>query len=119
VRGRVDHKEAGKTCLIAQTVEVFAPSEQEIEDARKQSDAAAATAVSLARPVHVQIDPAALSPNAIEDLRQIVADYAGPAEIVLQVGARALRLGDAYRVQNTPTLRAELENALAPLSAVA
>jgi DNA polymerase-3 subunit alpha len=114
VRGRVDHKEAGKTCLIAQTVEVFAPSEQEIEDARRQADAAAATAVSLAKPVHVQIDPAALPPNAIEDLRQIVADYAGPAEIVLQVGARALRLGDAYRVQNTPTLRAELENALAP-----
>ena len=114
VRGRVDHKEAGKTCLIVQSAEVFAPSEQEIADARKQADAEARTAVSLAKPVHVQVDPAALPANAIEDLRQIAADHAGPAEIVLQVGARALRLGDAYRVQNTPTLRAELENALAP-----
>ncbi len=92
---------------------MFAPSEQEIADARKQADAEARTAVSLAKPVHVQVDPAALPANAIEDLRQIAADHAGPAEIVLQVGARALRLGD-YRVQNTPTLRAELENALAP-----
>jgi len=119
VRGRVDHKEAGKTCLIAQTVEVFAPSEQEIAQARKQADADARTAVALAKPLHIQIDPARLPASAIEDLRQIAADFPGPAEIVLKVGARALRLGDAYRVQNTPTLRAELENALAPLSAVA
>ncbi len=26
VKGRVDHKEAGKTCLVVQTVETFAPS---------------------------------------------------------------------------------------------
>jgi len=114
VRGRVDHKEAGKTCLIVQTADVFAPSEQEIEEARKKASADARTAVSLAKPVHVKVDPAALPPSAIEDLRQIAADYPGPAEIVLAMGSRLLRLGDAYRVQNTPTLRAELENALAP-----
>jgi hypothetical protein len=28
-----------------------------------------------------------------------------------------LRLGEAYRVQHTPTLRAELEHALAPVTA--
>jgi DNA polymerase-3 subunit alpha len=117
VRGRVDHKEAGKTCLIAQTVEVFAPSEQEIEQARKQADAAARTAVTLAKPVHVRVDPASLPASAIEDLRQITEDYPGPAEIVLELGGRRLRLGDAFRVQNTPTLRAELENALMPASA--
>ena len=119
VRGRVDHKEAGKTCLIVQSVEEFAPSEEEIEKARKQAETEARTAVALAKPVHVEVDPARLPTSAIEDLRQIAADFPGPAEIVLKVGARSLRLGDAYRVQNTPTLRAELENALAPLSAVA
>jgi DNA polymerase-3 subunit alpha len=30
VRGRVDHKEAGKTCVVVQTVDPFAPSEEEI-----------------------------------------------------------------------------------------
>jgi DNA polymerase-3 subunit alpha len=116
VRGRVDHKEAGKTCLIAQTVEVFAPSEQEIEQARKQAAAEAKTAVTLARPVYARVDVTNLSASAIEDIKQLVEDYSGPAEIVLDIntpsGVRRLRLGDAFRVENTPTLRAELENAL-------
>jgi DNA polymerase-3 subunit alpha len=123
VRGRVDHKEAGKTCIIAQTVELFAPSEQEIEQARKQADSEAKTAVTLARPVHARVDVANLSPSAIEDIKQLVEDYSGPAEIMLDIdtptGVRRLRMGEAFRVQNTPTLRAELQNALAPASPLA
>jgi DNA polymerase-3 subunit alpha len=114
VRGRVDHKEAGKTCLIVQTVEVFAPSEQEIADARKQADADARMAVSLAKPMSVRVDLAGISPNAIEDIKQLAADYPGPAEMWIEIatpaGIRPLRLGEAYRVQNTPTVRAELES---------
>ena len=57
VRGRVDHKEAGKTCLIVQTVEVFAPSEQEIARGRKRAETRPpSTAVTLAQPVHVRVD---------------------------------------------------------------
>ena len=123
VRGRVDHKEAGKTCLIAQTVEVFAPGEQEIAEARKQAETDAKTAVTLSRPVHARVDVANLPSSAIEDIKQLVEDYSGPAEIVLDIdtptGLRRLRLGEAFRVQNTPTLRAELENVFAPGPAVA
>jgi DNA polymerase III subunit alpha len=118
VRGRVDHKEAGKTCLIAQSVEVFAPSEQEIEQARSQAAAETKTAIERARPVRARVDLARLSASAIEDIKQLVEDYAGPAEILLDLdtptGPRRLRLGEAFRVQNTPTVRAELENALMP-----
>jgi hypothetical protein len=32
---------------------------------------------------------------------------------------RRLKLGESFRVQHTPTLRAELEHALAPLRAAA
>jgi DNA polymerase III subunit alpha len=114
VRGRVDHKEAGKTCIIVQSVEVFAPSEQEIEDARKRADVDARTAVSLARPMSVRVDLAGVSPGAIEEVKQLVADYPGPAEMWIEIateaGMRRLRLGEAYRVQNTPTVRAELES---------
>ena len=39
VRGRVDHKEAGKTCLVVQSAETFAPSEQELADAHAASAA--------------------------------------------------------------------------------
>ncbi len=119
VRGRVDHKEAGKTCLVAQTIEPFAPSDEEIEQARKQAQTAAKTQVTLARPVHARVDLVSLSANAIEDIKQLVEDYSGPAEIVIDIetptGVRRLRLGNAFRVENTPTLRAELEQALAPV----
>ncbi len=123
VRGRVDHKEAGKTCIIAQAIEVFAPSEQEIEDARKQADAEARTAVSLAKPMSVRVDLASVSPSAIEEVKQLVGDYPGPAEVWIEIaattGMRRLRLGEAYRVQNTPSVRAELENIFTSAPAVA
>jgi DNA polymerase-3 subunit alpha len=123
VRGRVDHKEAGKTCLIVQTIEVFAPSEQEIADARKQADADARMAVSLAKPMSVRVDLAGISPSAIEEIKQLAADYPGPAEMWIEIatptGVRPLRLGEAYRVQNTPTVRAELESIFASTPAVA
>jgi DNA polymerase-3 subunit alpha len=123
VKGRVDHKEAGKTCLVVQTVEAFAPSTEEIERARAKADAAARTATTLAQPVHVQVDLDCLSSGAIDDLKSAIADFPGPAEVVLEIttseGTCCLRLGDAYRVQNGPTLRAELASALAPKVSVA
>jgi DNA polymerase-3 subunit alpha len=123
VRGRVDHKEAGKTCLIVQAVEVFAPSEQEIADARRQADADARTAVALAKPVSVRVDLAGMSSSAIEEVKQLAADYPGPAEMWIEIatgaGMRRLRLGEAYRVQNTPTVRAELESIFTSTPAIA
>jgi DNA polymerase-3 subunit alpha len=126
VKGRVDHKEAGKTCLIVQSVERFAPSEEEIEQARAKSDASAQrnrAAAALAEPVHLRVHASALGMGLIEDLKHAIEDFPGAAEIVLDVdtsaGTRRVKLGDAFRVQHTPTLRAELEHALAPLPSVA
>jgi DNA polymerase III subunit alpha len=114
VRGRVDHKEAGKTCLVVQSAEVFAPSEQEIAAAGE----AAARAVIAMRPVCLRIDAAKLPARVIDELKHVICNFPGPAEVVLEMdtasGPRRLRLGDAYRVQPTPTLRAELESVLAP-----
>jgi DNA polymerase-3 subunit alpha len=118
VRGRVDHKEAGKTCLIAQSVEVFAPSEEEIEQASMKAAADARAATTLAQPLHLRVDLGTLSRDAIDDLKQAIEDFPGPAEVLLDIdtpeGVRRLRLGEEYRVQHTPTLRAELQHALAP-----
>ncbi len=118
IKGRVDHKEAGKTCLVVQSVESFAPSEEEIEQARTQAKAAAASAEAMARPVRLSVAAADLSPSALEELRQAIADFPGPAEVLLDIhteeGTRRLRLGKEYRVAHTPTLCAELEHALAP-----
>jgi DNA polymerase-3 subunit alpha len=114
VRGRVDHKEAGKTCLVVQSAETFAPSEQEVADAR----AASARAATPARPVRVRIDAAKLPASAIDELKHVIGNFPGTAEVVLEMdtttGPCRLRLGEAYRVAPTPTLRAELEQVLAP-----
>ncbi len=114
VRGRVDHKEAGKTCLVVQSAETFAPSEQELADARAASERAAAPA----RPVCLRVDATKLPASVIDELKHVIGNFPGPAEVVLEMdtstGPRRLRFGDAYRVAPTPTLRAELEQVLAP-----
>ncbi|HWG09218.1 MAG TPA: DNA polymerase III subunit alpha [Solirubrobacteraceae bacterium] len=123
VKGRVDHKEAGKTCLVVQSVEPFDPSEEEIERANAEAGRRAATATAIAEPVHLRVDLSALGAGAIEDLKNAIEDFPGPAEVVLDVdtstGVRRLKLGEAFRVQHTPTLRAELEHVLSPLPSAA
>jgi DNA polymerase-3 subunit alpha len=123
IRGRVDHKEAGKTCVVVQSVEHFAPSEQEIEQANSAAKANSVAQAAAAQPVRLQVDAARLPASAIEDVKDIIETHRGPAEVVLEMitsaGTRVLRLGEAYRVQHTPGVRAELEQALAPTAALA
>ncbi len=71
---------------------------------------------AAAQPVRLQVDAARLPASAIEDVKDIIETNHGPAEVVLEMltsaGTRILRLGEAYRVQHTPGVRAELEAAL-------
>jgi DNA polymerase III subunit alpha len=117
VKGRVDHKEAGKTCLVVQTVETFSPSQEEIGRARAQAQAHSDAGGELDEPVHLRVEAACLPTSAIDDLKQAIEDFPGSAEVLVDIdtstGTRRLRLGEAYRVQHTSTLRAELESALA------
>jgi DNA polymerase-3 subunit alpha len=116
IKGRVDHKEAGKTCLVVQGAERFAPTQEEIEQASVASARRGAVATAIAEPVRLRVSAGAIGAGLIEDLKHAIQEYPGPAEIVLDVdtpnGICRLRLGEAYRVQHTPTLRAELEQAL-------
>ncbi len=117
VKGRVDHKEAGKTCLVVQSVESFAPSQEEIERAGAQARAAARTATALAQPLKLRIRATDLSANTIEDLKQMIEDCQGTAEVLVEIDrsdgtTHRVRLGESYRVRHTPTLRSELQNAL-------
>jgi len=118
VKGRVDHKEAGVTALVVQSVQRFAPSQEEIERARAKAEAAAASSASQARTVHLRVAAADLSSDALEDLRQAIEDFPGAAEVLIDIdtsaGIRRVRLGERFRVAHTPTLLAELEQALAP-----
>ncbi len=123
VKGRVDHKEAGKTCLLVQSAERFAPSEQEVARAGAKASAEAAAATEAAQPVHVSVDAADLSPGALRGLRSAIEEFPGQAEILFDVRTSAgacvrLRLGEEFRVQHTPALRAELEQALSSPASV-
>jgi DNA polymerase-3 subunit alpha len=123
VRGRVDHKEAGKTCIVVQSVDKFAPTDQEIEHANSQAKAVSVAQVAAAQPVHLQVDATRLLASAIEDIKDVIETNHGSAEVILEMitsaGTRILKLGENYRVQHTPGVRAELEQALAPSAALA
>ncbi|MEA2148583.1 MAG: polymerase subunit alpha, partial [Solirubrobacteraceae bacterium] len=115
VRGRVDHKDADKTCLVVQTAEPFEPTAEEVEKARAQ----AATLKVGPLPLHVRLNAAGQPASVIDDLKHLLANYPGESEVVLEVQMSGgdplqLRLGPGYRVAPTPTLRAELEQVLGP-----
>jgi DNA polymerase-3 subunit alpha len=121
VRGRVDHKEAGKTCLVVQSVEQFAPSDEQIEAAKTKASARRA---QQAESVHVSVDLAQLSRDAFEDLKHTIESFPGPAEVIVELvceaGRRRLRLGGEHRVAPVPALHAELAQILpAPGSVLA
>src|ERR1700679_2785428 len=118
VRGRVDHKEAGKTCVVVQSAEAFAPSEEEIHAAKVKAGKDAARGEAQTRqPLRLRVDPARLQATAIEDLKHLIESFPGPTEVVLEMhttaGPRRLRLGEAYRVAPSPALLAEFEQVLA------
>ncbi len=111
VRGRVDHKEAGKVCVIVQEVTKFDPTEAEIEKAKAQVAAVAAT---VPKALKRRVDAAQLPASVIDDLRDLFERYPGETEFVLEMhtrtGLRRLKFGAGYRVQARDAgLRAELD----------
>ena len=103
VRGRVDHKEAGEMKLIAQEVEAFEPTPEEV---------AAAEAVAAAEPevkrVTIDVQPG-VPEGFLDDLRDLCRNHPGDHELMLVVGRRTLLLGEGYRVAATQQCFAELE----------
>jgi DNA polymerase-3 subunit alpha len=113
VRGRVDHKDAAKTCVVVQSVEPFRPSVEQVEAAREAAEARLVGPV----PLKVTLDAARLPATVIDELKHVLGNYKGECDVELDIvmstgGSRMLRLGPEYRVQPTPSLHAELANIL-------
>ncbi len=108
VRGRVDHKEAGKTCVVVQNVERFDPTEEEIEQAGGPRPPRRA-ASTLAQPLHLRVDAPASPATAIDDLKQTIEDFPGPAEVLIDIdtsdGTRAC--GSARSTASSTPRRSE------------
>jgi DNA polymerase III subunit alpha len=102
VRGRVDHKEEGETKLVAQEVEAFEPTPEEVLAA-----AELATSEPVVRRLTIQVSPG-VPETFLEDLREVVSHHRGDHELLLAVGDRQLLLGPDWRVSADGACRAEL-----------
>jgi DNA polymerase-3 subunit alpha len=102
VRGRVDHKEAGETKLVAQEVTPFEPSEEEILQAAEQ-----AVVEAVVRRLTLEVSPG-VPAGFLEDLKEVVGHHPGEHELLLAVGQRRLVLGPEFRVSASSACRSEL-----------
>ena len=114
VRGRVDHKDRDKTCLIAQQVERFEPSPAELLKA--QAEVARRPPPPSA--LRLRLDATALPARALSELKDVLIGFPGEVDVVVElttsVGRRRLKLGPTFRVARTAGLHAELDSLLGP-----
>ena len=119
VRGRVDHKDATRTSVVAQDLERFDPSPEEVEAAR----VAAAQAALPPDPFCLSVDAARLPASIVDDLKDLLERFPGQAEFVLRMrtsaGERSLRFGAGYRVDANASLRALLQDLLGEAAVLA
>ncbi len=87
IRGRVDHKEAGETKIVAQEVEPFEPTPEEVEVA-----AAEMAAGPVVRRLTLHVSPG-VPEGFLVELRDVVGHHPGDHELLLAVGERRLLLG--------------------------
>jgi DNA polymerase-3 subunit alpha len=112
VRGKVDHKDREKTCLVAQQVERFEPSEAEVQAAviKEARQVVAPTAL------RIRLDATALPASAVGDLKELLSGFPGDSDVVIElattIGHRRLKLGPSFRVERSAGLHAELDQLL-------
>jgi DNA polymerase-3 subunit alpha len=114
VRGRVDHMDGGKVCVIVSEATLFEPSEREIAQAKEQ---AAKQAERVAVPLKLPLDATRLPATVIDELKQLLTEHPGDTEVVLEVttseGPRRLRLGPGYCVTRSTELLSKFEYLIA------
>ncbi len=113
VRGRVDHKDREKTCIVAQQIEPFRPSAEEVSEAQEQEARQAAAIPSALR---LRLDATALAASVLGELKDVLAGFPGECEVVIElstsVGDRRLRLGRDFRVAHSAALHSQLDDLL-------
>ncbi len=108
--GRVDHKDRDKTCVVAQQVERFEPSQEEVAAAQIQ----ATRQVVAPSALRLRLDATALPAAVLGDLKDVLSGFPGDSDVVIELattlGHRRLRLGPSFRVQRGAAgLHAELD----------
>ena len=111
VKGKIDHKDASRTCVVVSSVERFEPSDEELARAERN-----AARVVVPEALRIRLDARAVQPDVIADLREVLSSFPGDSEVVVELAAglgnRRLRLGSEFRVQRTAGLHSELAQLL-------
>jgi DNA polymerase-3 subunit alpha len=111
IKGKVDHKDASRTCVVVSSVDRFEPTEEEL--ARAEEEAAR---VIVPEALRIRLNPDAVQRDVIDDLRDVLANFPGDSEVVVELacadGPRRMRLGSDFRVQRTAGLYSELAQML-------
>ena len=93
IRGRVDHKDRDKTCIVAQQIDRFEPSEDEVREA---AEAAARQPVGPSA-LHLRLDASVLPASVVGELKELLSGFPGESDVVIELSiagcARRLRLG--------------------------
>jgi DNA polymerase-3 subunit alpha len=115
VRGRVDHKDANKVCIVVHDVDRFDPSEAEIEKAKVT--VAQRAALEVPKRLRLRVDAARLEATVIAELRELFERYPGKDDFELEMqtraGLRRLRFGGDYRIAaRNGALKSELRSLL-------
>jgi DNA polymerase-3 subunit alpha len=111
IKGKVDHKDASRTCVVASSVDRFEPSDDEIAKAEAE-----ASKVIVPEVLQIRLDAGAWQADLFEDLREVLSSFPGESEVVVELactdGTRRLRFGKDFRVQRTAGLYSELTQML-------
>src|SRR4051812_45220370 len=94
VKGRVDHKQAGETKLVAIEVTAFEATPER-------------------REVRLKVDARIAAAGIVRELAALVKDFPGEApvfvDLITSMGPKLLELGPGYRVQPVPDFFAEVK----------
>jgi DNA polymerase-3 subunit alpha len=94
VKGRVDHKQAGETKLVAMEVTAFEATPERTE-------------------VRLKVDARIAPAGIVRELATVVKDFPGEApvyiDLVTSMGSKLLELGPSYRVRPVPDFFAEVK----------
>ncbi|MDE3134144.1 MAG: DNA polymerase III subunit alpha, partial [Acidobacteriota bacterium] len=111
VKGKVDHKDASRTCVVVSSVERFEPSDDEIARAEEEASRVVAPEV-----LQLRLDAGAVHDDVFADLRELLASFPGDSQVVIELafadGTRRLRFGKEFRVKRSAGLHAELSQLL-------
>jgi DNA polymerase III subunit alpha len=109
IRGRLDHRDRERTCIVAQQIDPFQPSEDELREAEEQ----AAKMIVAPSALRLRLDATALPATALGELKDVLAGFPGESDVVIELttsgGPRRLRLGAEFRVNRSAGLHAELD----------